>query len=204
MRTFRDAKTMAKTLRAELLARNQVELSHSECLEIVSRQFGHENWNVMAAKTEQLAGIHGDGSYGPDSGPNTTIPVLRIFDVDQARRFYVDFLGCTLDFGGPADGVSGPFYGQVTRGTSTFHLTETQYVASPGATVGISITGIDDLHHELNERRTSVEVWGPAIWVPFPEEMPWGVRLMTISDPFGNHLRFSEPLNQKGRKLPRW
>jgi hypothetical protein len=68
MRTFRDAKTMAKTLRAELLERKQVELSHSECLEIVSRQFGHDNWNVMAAKTEQLAGIHGDGSYGPDSG----------------------------------------------------------------------------------------------------------------------------------------
>jgi hypothetical protein len=112
MRTFRDAKTMAKTLRAELLERKQVELSHSECLEIVSRQFGHDNWNVMAAKTEQLAGIHGDGSYGPDSGPSTTIPVLRIFDADQARRFYVDFLGCTLDFGGPADGVSGPSTGR--------------------------------------------------------------------------------------------
>jgi Glyoxalase superfamily protein len=68
MRTFRDAKTMAKTLRAELLERKQVELSHSECLEIVSRQFGHDNWNVMAAKTEQLAGIHSDGSYGPTAG----------------------------------------------------------------------------------------------------------------------------------------
>jgi hypothetical protein len=41
MRTFRGAKAMAKTLRAELLERKQVELSHSECLEIVSRQFGH-------------------------------------------------------------------------------------------------------------------------------------------------------------------
>jgi len=47
-----------------------------------------------------------------------------------------------------------------------------------------------------------IEVWGPAIWVPYPEELPWGVRL--ISDPFGNYLRFSEPVDQKDRNLPRW
>jgi hypothetical protein len=203
MRTFRDAKTMAKTLRAELLERKQVELGHSECLEIVSRQFGHDNWNVMAAKIEQLAGIHGDGSTSPQSAANTTIPVLRIFDVDQARRFYVDFLGCTLDFGGPADGESSNFYGQVSRAGSTFHLTETQYVASPGATIGIWMTGLDDLHRELNEKRQLVEVWGPAVWVPYPEQMPWA-RVMTITDPFGNTLRFSEPTDPKDQRLPRW
>jgi hypothetical protein len=44
-------------------------------------------------------------------------------------------------------------------------------VRTPKATtVGISIIGLDDLHRELNERRTLVEVWGPAIWEPNPEE----------------------------------
>lgn len=204
MRTFRDAKTMAKTLRAELLARKQVELGHSECLEIVARQFGHDDWNVMAAKTEQLAGIHGDGSGGPHSAAGSTIPVLRIFDEEQARRFYVDFLGCTLDFGGPAGGEGTPFYGQVSRAGTTLHLTEMPYVASPGATVFVWMTGLDALHRELNEKRTSVEVWGPAVWVPWPEEVPWGARAMTISDPFGNTLRFNEPLDQKTARPPRW
>ena len=45
---------------------------------------------------------------------------------------------------------------------------------------------------------------GPAIWVPNPEEAPWGVRLVTIIDLFGDQLRCSEPMDQKGRKLPRW
>lgn len=200
MRTFRDAKTMAKTLRAELLARKQVEISHSEALEIVSRQFGHDNWNIMAAKLEQLAGIHGDGSTGPESAANLTIPVLRVFDVEQAKRFYVEFLGCTLDFGGPVH-EGGSFYGQVTRSTTTLQLTETPYVGSPGATIGIWTDGVDDLHDELNKRRLEVEVLSPAVWVPAPEDQPWA-RVMTVSDPFGNTFRFMQPLN--GPHPPRW
>jgi catechol 2,3-dioxygenase-like lactoylglutathione lyase family enzyme len=200
MRTFRDTKTMAKTLRAELLERKQTEISHSEALEIVSRQFGHDNWNVMAAKTEQLSGIDGDGGSGAGV---TTIPVLRIFDVEQAKTFYVDFLGCSLDFGGPSDGQDGPFYGQVTRSGSTFHLTETGYVASPGATIGIWTAQLDRLHDELNEKRTRMDVWGPGIWVPWPEDAPWA-RVMTISDPFGNSFRFMEPHDLKTQPTPRW
>ncbi|ADB34918.1 Glyoxalase/bleomycin resistance protein/dioxygenase [Kribbella flavida DSM 17836] len=199
MRTFRDAKTMAKTLRAELLARRQVELGHSEALEIVARQFGHADWNVMAAKARQLAGVDGDGSTGV--GGNPTIPVLRIFDVAQARRFFVDFLGCRLDFGGPSDGADGPFYGQVTRAGSTFHLTETPYVASPGATIGIWLPNLDDLHAELDAQRTQVEVFGPAVWVPRPEDAGWA-RVMAVNDPFGNMLRFCQPPD--AGHLPRW
>ena len=51
MRTFRDAKVMAKALREELARRN-VALSHGECLDIVARQFGLDNWNILAAKLE--------------------------------------------------------------------------------------------------------------------------------------------------------
>jgi catechol 2,3-dioxygenase-like lactoylglutathione lyase family enzyme len=200
MRTFRDAKTMAKTLRAELLERKQVEIGHSEALEIVSRQFGHDNWNVMAAKTEQLSDINGDGSSG---AANLTIPVLRIFDVEQAKTFYVDFLGCALDFGGPSDGEDGPFYGQVSRSSSTFHLTETGYVASPGATVGIWTAEVDRLHEELNEKRLKLDIYGPAVWVPWPEDAAWA-RVMTVNDPFGNTFRFMQPNDPKSRRVPRW
>lgn len=51
MRDFREAKTMAKTLRLELTDR-EVYLSHSNCLEIVARQFGYGNWNMLAAKID--------------------------------------------------------------------------------------------------------------------------------------------------------
>ena len=49
MRTYQDAKVIAKSLRDFLAARN-VSLSHSECLEIVAQQFGFADWNTLAAK----------------------------------------------------------------------------------------------------------------------------------------------------------
>jgi hypothetical protein len=49
MRTLKDAKAMAKQLRHSLAAR-KVSLSHSECLEIVAKQFGFDDWNTLSAK----------------------------------------------------------------------------------------------------------------------------------------------------------
>jgi hypothetical protein len=56
LRTFQDAKTIAKTLRAELHARRQIDLTHGECLEIVSRQFGADSWNVLSVTITNSAG----------------------------------------------------------------------------------------------------------------------------------------------------
>jgi|SRR5580704_12804584 hypothetical protein len=49
MRTYQDAKIMAKALRGCLDTRS-VSLSHSECLEIVAQQLGYADWNILAAK----------------------------------------------------------------------------------------------------------------------------------------------------------
>jgi Glyoxalase superfamily protein/ClpX C4-type zinc finger len=49
MRTYKDAKTMAKSLRDSLASRS-VLLSHSECLEIVAKQSGFTDWNTLLAK----------------------------------------------------------------------------------------------------------------------------------------------------------
>jgi ATP-dependent Lon protease len=49
MRSYKDAKAMAKSLRDVLAARN-VSFSHSECLEVVAQQFGFANWNTLSSK----------------------------------------------------------------------------------------------------------------------------------------------------------
>ena len=49
MRTCKDAKAMAKSLR-DCLAARSVLLSHSLCLEIVAKQFGFADWNTLSAK----------------------------------------------------------------------------------------------------------------------------------------------------------
>jgi hypothetical protein len=156
---------------------------------------------VLPAEVQDRPGVR-RFAWGAAS---TTIPVLRVFSVDAAREFYVDFLRFTLDFGGPAGGPGTPFYGQVTRQTTTLHLTEQAYDPRPGATVIIQMTGLGALWEELNERRETVLVWGPAVWVPDVEAVPWGAHTLTIPDPFGNHLRFTEPDDPAEREgLPVW
>ena len=49
--TFLDAKLMAQSLRQALAVR-KIALSHSDCLELVAKQFGLANWNVLAARIE--------------------------------------------------------------------------------------------------------------------------------------------------------
>lgn len=52
MRDFRDAKVMAHALR-DALRMKAVETTHSECLELIAKVLGYDNWNVLAAKIEE-------------------------------------------------------------------------------------------------------------------------------------------------------
>jgi hypothetical protein len=51
MRDFRDAKAMAFSLRDALQGR-AVQATHSECLELIAKAFGYDNWNILSAKIE--------------------------------------------------------------------------------------------------------------------------------------------------------
>jgi Glyoxalase superfamily protein/ClpX C4-type zinc finger len=51
MRTYIDAKAMAKSIRDSLAARS-VLLSHCECLEIVAKQFGFVDWNTLSTRLD--------------------------------------------------------------------------------------------------------------------------------------------------------
>jgi hypothetical protein len=55
MRTYKDAKAMANSLRDSLATRS-VSLSHSACLEIVAKQFGFADWNTLSAKLDVRPG----------------------------------------------------------------------------------------------------------------------------------------------------
>lgn len=56
MHSFMDAKLMAKLLR-QGLADRAIDVSHSDCLELVSRQFGVANWNILSARIEAASGF---------------------------------------------------------------------------------------------------------------------------------------------------
>src|SRR6187402_1499711 len=89
MRTFKDAKTIARSLRASLAVR-EISLSHSECLEIVAQQFGFAEWNILAAALARLdkEGFDGDrDTTGVSLQP--PVPTIRVASLAEARPFYV-------------------------------------------------------------------------------------------------------------------
>ena len=115
-----------------------------------------------------------------------TIPILRIFDVDKAREFYVGFLGFTVDWEHRFDDKA-PLYMQVSRGGLVLHLSEHHGDACPGSTVFVRMTGIDEYHREITSK-------GYGYMRPGVNIAPWNAKLMEVTDPFGNRLRFNEYL----------
>ncbi|WP_414450804.1 glyoxalase superfamily protein [Burkholderia sp. 22PA0099] len=111
------------------------------------------------------------------------IPVLRSFSEAKAREFYVDFLGFAVLWEHRFEpGL--PLYMALKRGDLELHVSEHHGDATPGSTVFVPMAGIDALHAELIAKH-----YGFAR--PGIETQAWG-RELTVADPFGNRLRFTE------------
>lgn len=117
-----------------------------------------------------------------------TIPILRIFDVAKAREFYVGFLGFTVDWEHRFDDRA-PLYMQVSRNGLVLHLSEHHGDACPGSTVFVRMTGLDAYHAEITAK-------GYGYMRPGIEDVPWNARMMQVTDPFGNRIRFNEYLSR--------
>ena len=112
------------------------------------------------------------------------IPLLRIFSVEKAREFYLDYLGFVVDWEHRFDPTA-PLYMQVSRAGLVLHLTEHHGDCCPGSTVFVRATGLLDFHAELHSR--DYPYLRPGL-----EHAPWGADTLELTDPFGNRLRFNE------------
>lgn len=114
----------------------------------------------------------------------TVTPILRIFDEAKAREFYLGFLGFTADWEHRFEpGL--PLYLQVSRGACVLHLSEHHGDCCPGAALRIDVDDIDGLHAELAGKQ-----YGYAR--PGIDDTPWGSRELSVKDPFGNRLTFTQ------------
>jgi catechol 2,3-dioxygenase-like lactoylglutathione lyase family enzyme len=113
-----------------------------------------------------------------------TIPILRIFDRAKAREFYLEFLGFRVDWEHRFD-PGAPVYLQVSRDGCVLHLTEHHGDCCPGSTVFLRVSGLDEFHQEISSKRY-------AYARPGIELAPWNAKVMEVTDPFGNRLRFNE------------
>jgi hypothetical protein len=118
-------------------------------------------------------------------------PILRIFDEAKAREFYVDFLGFKVDWE-HRFGKNMPLYMQISRGNLVLHLSEHHGDASPGSTVSVKTTGVDEFHRELSAKKYKYNRPGVEI-------TPWKTKTMGVWDPFRNHITFDEEIGDSSK-----
>ena len=69
------------------------------------------------------------------------VPILRMFDEDMTKEFYVDFLGFRIDWENRFEPGS-PLYMQVSHGECVLHLTGHFGDSSPGSGLRIEISHV--------------------------------------------------------------
>ncbi len=110
------------------------------------------------------------------------VPVLQIDDSDDAKAFYVDKLGFTLDFEWRHEPGFPVFMG-VKRGDLYLHLSE-HGKGHPGTEIYVFVDDVEAWRKRCDDH-------GVAISQPL-EAKPWGSTEMAITDPFRNLLRISQ------------
>ncbi|MFE7062716.1 glyoxalase superfamily protein [Sutcliffiella sp. NPDC057660] len=112
------------------------------------------------------------------------IPILRIFDVEKAEEFYMDFLGFERKWEHRFE-ADFPLYMEVSRGDCILHLSEHHGDSTPGSAVRIETSSIEDYHKGLIEK--NYRFARPGL-----EQKPWGTKEISVGDPFGNRIVFYE------------
>jgi catechol 2,3-dioxygenase-like lactoylglutathione lyase family enzyme len=119
---------------------------------------------------------------------STITPILRIFDIDKAVEFYVSWLGFKIDWEHEFEPGTTPKYIQVSLRDIILHLSEHHGDAIPGS--HIQINDFKDLKTYQKGLIDKKYKYGrPGLKVP-----GWNEKAitMTVYDPFGNKISFSE------------
>jgi hypothetical protein len=116
------------------------------------------------------------------------VPTFRIFSLEKAREFYLDFLGCKVDWEHRFE-PDAPVYMQVSRAGLVLHLSEHHGDGTPGSVAYVYSAGVEALHRELNDKKYRHNR-------PGLQRQDWGMMEMTVVDPFNNRITFGEPVGQ--------
>jgi catechol 2,3-dioxygenase-like lactoylglutathione lyase family enzyme len=112
------------------------------------------------------------------------VPIFRIFSLDKAREFYIDFLGCKVDWEHRFT-PDAPVYMQVSREGLAIHLSEHHGDGTPGSIVYVYTRGVEELHRELNDKNYRHNH-------PGLQQQEWGMLELAVVDPFNNRIVFAE------------
>jgi len=113
-----------------------------------------------------------------------TVPIFRIFSLKKAREFYLDFLGFKVDWEHRFE-PDAPVFMQISRDGLAINLSEHHGDGTPGSIAYVYMTGVRELHRELNEKKYRHNRPGLL-------EQEWGMTELSVTDPFNNRITFGE------------
>jgi catechol 2,3-dioxygenase-like lactoylglutathione lyase family enzyme len=115
-----------------------------------------------------------------------TVPILRMFSLEKAKEFYVGYLGFKVDWEHQFPGAK-PVYMQVSRDSLVFHLSEHYGDGTPGSAIYVQMEGVEEFHRELTAK--NYDYLRPGL-----DKTEWNTVAVNVLDPFGNNIRFNEPV----------
>lgn len=113
-----------------------------------------------------------------------SIPILRIFDEEKAKEFYLTFLEFGVDWEHRFE-EDLPLYMQISYGNCVLHLSEHFGDSTPGSSIRIEVENIQLLHSKLLGKK--YKYTRPGL-----ETTDWNTIEVRIGDPFGNKIVFYE------------
>jgi hypothetical protein len=113
-----------------------------------------------------------------------TVPIFRIFSLEKAREFYLDFLGFKVDWE-HRFGPDAPVFMQISRDGLAINMSEHHGGPTPGSIAYVYMTGVRELHRELTGKNYRYNR-------PDLLEQEWGMTELTVCDPFNNRITFGE------------
>jgi len=116
----------------------------------------------------------------------TIVPVFRIFDLEKAREFYIDFLGFKENWLHRFE-ENGPVYMEIERNGFRIHLSEHHGDGTPGSSVYVLMRGVKKFHEEISAKDYSY--LNPGI-----EKTFYGTLCVQVLDPFNNRINFNEEI----------
>ncbi len=114
-----------------------------------------------------------------------TVPILHIEDYEEAKAYYVDWLGFRIDWEFRFE-PSFPVYMQVSRDGLVLHLSQHKGDNPAGVMCHVDVDDLDALVAEWRARKPN-----------FTQEVeitPWNAKHISLRDPFGNTLGINQLL----------
>ena len=117
---------------------------------------------------------------------STPVPLLRMFEAAAAYDFYLDYLGFEVLWEHRFE-PDLPLYARIRRDAATIDLTEHHGDGTPGSVVYVRVRGLVAYHRELAAKNYGYLRPGLERGHEGDDSLA-----LTVTDPFGNSLRFAE------------